>query len=173
MATAELPLKERRLSPRWRIEFPVAAYDRVKQEHAGVSADISGSGLGFHIDVVYPEGVHARVRFTLPASSESFDLRGVVRSTMGTRVGLEFHEVDALLYAQLMSAIYQEITAARPGAAPPALSDLAALEERLMRLENAISMLSSELKREALMEEAEALREVIVAKRVAAKRLDS
>jgi hypothetical protein len=175
LASDATATKERRASPRWRLDFPVAVLDHANHEHVGKAADVSGTGLGFYVDVTCALGEAARVRFTLPASAATFELLGVVRSADGTRVGIQFSEMAPATSARLMSAIFEEVVrSSRPGGAGlPDLADVAALEERLARIENAIAIVSSEIKREALLDEAEALRGLIAANRHALARLDS
>ncbi|MDP9267458.1 MAG: PilZ domain-containing protein, partial [Acidobacteriota bacterium] len=156
------------------LEFPVAYWDPEQQEQSGKAADLSASGLGFFVEVPATVGVATRVRFTLPASKETFELLGTVRSASGSRIGIQFSEMDDLASAQLLSAIFAEVMASRPDVSAVADPvDVQAMVERLARIENAIALVSSEIKRESLTEEAEALRALISAHQKALARLDS
>jgi len=170
----EVSGSERRTGPRWHIEFPVAYWDPEHHEMSGKAADLSASGLGFFVEVPATVGAATKVRFTLPASKETFELLGTVRSASGSRVGIQFSEMDELASAQLLSAIFAELMASRPDVT--AVSDpvdIRAMAERLTRIENAIGIVSSEIKRESLTAEAEALRALIAAHQKALAKLDS
>jgi len=174
MTAEEKSSRDRRAGPRWRLEFPVAYWDPEQHEQSGKAADVSASGLGFFVEVPATVGAPTRVRFTLPASKETFELLGTVRSASGSRIGIQFSEMDDLASAQLLSAIFAELMAARPDVS--AVSDpvdVQAMVERLARIENAIALVSSEIKRESLSAEAEALRALIAANQKALAKLDS
>lgn len=162
------PEQDRRRSPRWRLEFPVACVRPTdNQERQGQAADLSAGGIGcVFADDACELGSAMRVRFTLPAAKASFELDGVVKSAGGGRIGIQFSEVNDAKAARLLAAIFQQIASVnRPELAE--ITDLGALEERLVRIENAISLVSSAIKRESLEEEAEALRALIEAKKKA------
>jgi hypothetical protein len=166
--------RERRRGPRWTLDFPVAYWDQEHHELQGKAADLSASGLGFFVEIPAAIGTPTKVRFTLPASKETFELIGTVRSASGSRLGIQFSEMDDLASAQLLAAIFAELTTRRPevaGLTDPA--DVQAVEERLARLENAISLVSSDVKRAALEEEADALRALLEANQKALAKLDS
>ena len=166
--------RERRAGPRWHLEFPVAYWDPEQHEVRGQAADLSACGLGFFVEVPAAVGAATRVRFTLPASKETFELMGTVRSSTGNRIGIQFSEMDDLASAQLLAAIFAELMASRPDvSAVYDPVDVQAMVERLARIEHAMSVVSSEIKREALAEEAEALRALIVAHQRALAKLDS
>ena len=162
------PEKDRRSSPRWRLEFPVACFRPPdNREEPARAADLSAGGMGCVFeDSACAVGTEMRVRFTLPHAHASFELPGVVRSAGSGRIGIQFSGVDDAKAARLLAAIFQEVASVnRPKLAE--ITDLAALEERLVRIENAISLVSSAIKRESLEEEAEALRALVEAKKKA------
>ena len=166
--------RERRAGPRWHLEFPVAYWDPEQQEVSGQAADLSASGLGFYVEVPATVGAATKVRFTLPASKETFELMGTVRSSTGSRIGIQFSEMDDLASAQLLAAIFAELMASRLDVS--AVSDpveVQAMVQRLARIENAMSRVTSGIEREALADEAEALRTVIAAHQRALAKLDS
>lgn len=170
----EVAARERRAGPRWHLEFPVAYWDPEEQEMSAQAADLSASGLGFFVEVPAAVGAATKVRFTLPASKETFELMGTVRSASGNRIGIQFSEMDDLTSAQLLAAIFAELMASRPDVS--AVSDpvdIQAMVERLARIENAIALESSESERAALVEEAETLRAMIAAHQKALAKLDS
>ncbi|MBI2679250.1 MAG: PilZ domain-containing protein [Candidatus Koribacter versatilis] len=166
--------RERRRGPRWNMDFPVAYWDEEEHERQGKGADLSASGLGFFVEIPGAVGATTKVRFTLPASKETFELMGTIRSASGNRLGIQFSDMDDLQSAQLLAAIFGELTNRRPevaGLTDPA--DVRAVEERLARIENAISLVSGEIKRAALEEEADALRALLKANQKALAKLDS
>ena len=135
------------------------------REEPARSADLSAGGMGCAFDPACEIGTEMRVRFTLPHAHASFELPGVVKSAAGGRIGIQFSGVDDAKAARLLTAIFQEIAGANRPDSVADIADVAALEERLVRIENAISLVSSAIKRESLEEEAEALRALVAAKR--------
>src|SRR5438270_11815564 len=105
--------KERRRGPRWSLDFPIVYWDQERHQRQGKSADLSASGLGFFVEIPAAIGTPTKVRFTLPASKETFELMGTVRSASGSRIGIQFSEMDDLASAQLLAAIFAELTTRR------------------------------------------------------------
>ena len=164
--------RERRRGPRWRLDLPIAYWDQEDHELNGRAADLSVSGLGFFVEVPAAVGTPTKVRFTLPASKETFELMGTVRSASGSRIGIQFAEMSDLLSAELLAAIFAELMATRPEAR--AITDpveLKAMEARLSRTEAALARASG-AERRALEEEAEAMRALIAGNRKALGKLD-
>ena len=162
------PEKDRRSSPRWRLEFPVTCFRPPEnREEPARSADLSAGGMGCAFESACEVGTEMRVRFTLPHAHASFELPGVVKSANGGRIGIQFSSVDDAKAARLLAAIFQEIAGTNRPDSVADIADIGALEERLARIENAISLVSSAIKRESLEEEAGALRALVEAKKKA------
>jgi hypothetical protein len=156
---------DRRRAPRWHLQFPVTYSDTLHGEQVGEAVDVSGEGLGIVLDGDHGVGEASRVRFRLPKTAIAFELAGTVRSVSGNRVSVQFTGVDAPTSVQLFQAIFQEMVRTyRPDVTTmPNASDIPALQQRLSRIENAMSVVSSEIKREALADEADAIRALLAA----------
>ena len=156
---------DRRTAPRWNLHFPVMFSDALHGEQVGEAVDVSGEGLGLVLEGEHGVGEASRVRFCLPKTAIAFELAATVRAVNGKRVSVQFSALDASTSVQLFQAIFQEMVRTyRPeGTTMPGASDLPALQERLSRLENAMSVVSSEIKREALAGEADAIRALLAA----------
>jgi DNA-binding NarL/FixJ family response regulator len=101
-AALNFMVRERRRYFRQPVAMPLRISLSNKQEVTATASNLSEGGMAIHILAKLPESVQAQFRFTLPGTTVSLELKGVVAWADGEgQVGIRFIEVPQSSQYQL------------------------------------------------------------------------